>query len=84
MLLKSSSADYQHTLGTMASNNNNNSNCNDDANAMIRDLYPIVIDELKAASVVCASNDCTEYFNPLIHQEIPDGTNSRGKRLSVI
>ena len=79
MLLKSSSADYQHTLGTMASNNNNNSNSNDDANVMIRDLYQIVIDELKAASVVCAANDCMEYFNPIITREIPDGKNSRGK-----
>ena len=60
----------------MASNNNNNNN---DANSMISDIYQMVIDELKAASAVSAANDCTEYFNPLINQEIPDGMNSRGK-----
>ncbi len=59
----------------MASNNNNN----DDANAMISDIYRMVIEELKAASVICPSIDCTEYFSPVLHREIPDGTNSRGK-----
>jgi hypothetical protein len=58
---------------------NNNNNCNDDANTMVSDIYWMVIDELKAASVVCSSSECTEYFNPVVRQEIPDGTNSRGK-----
>jgi hypothetical protein len=59
----------------MVSNNNND----DDANTMISDIYQMVIEELKAPSVVCPSIDCTEYFNPVLHQEIPDGMNSRGK-----
>ena len=51
---------------------------NDDANVII-DLYRMVIDELKAASIACPSNDCTDYFNPVINKEVPDGMNSRGK-----
>ncbi len=58
----------------MASNNHN-----DDTNAMINDIYRMVMEELKAASVVCPSVECTEYFNPLLHREVPDGTNIRGK-----
>ncbi len=58
----------------MASNNHN-----DDTNAMIKEIYWMVMEELKAASIVCPSVECTECFNPLLHQEVPDGTNIRGK-----
>jgi hypothetical protein len=52
---------------------------NDDNTAMITDIYKMVMDELKAASVVCPSEEVTEYFNPLLHREVPDGTNIRCK-----
>jgi hypothetical protein len=47
---------------------NNNNNCNDDANTMVSDIYWMVIDKLKAASVVCSSAECTEYFNAVVHR----------------
>ena len=52
---------------------------NDDTNSMINDIYRMVMEELKAASDICPSVECTEYFNPLLHREVPDGTNIRGK-----
>jgi hypothetical protein len=52
---------------------------NDDNIAMITDIYKVVMDELKAASVNCPSEEVTGYFNPLLHQEVADGTNNRGK-----
>jgi hypothetical protein len=54
----------------MASNNHN-----DDTNAMINNIYRMVMEDLKAASEVCPFVECTEYFNHLLHQEVPDGTN---------
>jgi hypothetical protein len=67
---------YQSSLeDTMATTTTNN----DDNTAMITDIYKMVMDELKAASVVCPSEEVTEYFNPLLHREVPDGTNIRGK-----
>jgi hypothetical protein len=58
----------------MASNNRN-----DDTNAMINGIYRMVMEELKAASIVCPSVECTEYFNHLLYQEVPDGRSNRGK-----
>ena len=52
---------------------------NDDNIAMITDIYKMVMDELKAASVICPSEEVTGYFNPLLHREVADGTNNRGK-----
>jgi hypothetical protein len=46
----------------------NNNNSNDDANTMVSDIYWMVIDKLKAASVVCSSAECTEYFNAVVHR----------------
>jgi hypothetical protein len=59
----------------MASNNIDD---DDNAHAMISNIYRIGIEELKEASVICPSLDYTEYFNPVLHREIPDGTDSRG------
>jgi hypothetical protein len=39
----------------------------------------MVMEDLKAASEVCPFVECTEYFNHLLHQEVPDGTNIRGQ-----
>jgi hypothetical protein len=58
----------------MASNNNDN-----DANAIISDIYRMVMEGLEAANVACLSVECIEYFNHLLHQEIPNETNSRDK-----
>jgi hypothetical protein len=58
----------------MASNNHN-----DETNSMINDIYRMVMEKLKAASVICPAVECTEYFNPVLHQEVPDGTNIRGQ-----
>jgi len=60
----------------MAATNNNNT----DAVAMISDIYQTVMAELQAASSVCAAAEFTEFFDPVINQEIPYGKNSRGKQ----
>jgi hypothetical protein len=59
----------------MASTNNKNA----DVAAMISDIYQTVMAELKAASLVCAAAEFTEFFNPVINREIPDGTNFASK-----
>jgi hypothetical protein len=46
---------------------------------MIHDLYVMVIDHLKKASLVCPPVGVTPYFNPEIKEEIPDGVNNRGQ-----
>jgi hypothetical protein len=52
---------------------------NDDNIAMITNIYKMVMNKLKAASVVYPSEEVKEYFNLLLHQEVPDGTNNKGK-----
>jgi hypothetical protein len=50
-----------------------------DSKAIVRDLYNLVISELKKASLICPAINAAPYFNPVVFIEIPDGTNSRGK-----
>jgi hypothetical protein len=51
---------------------------NDDAQ-MTADLYLMVINALKKASLVSPPAGVTCYFNPEVKDEIPDGVNSRGR-----
>jgi hypothetical protein len=51
----------------------------EDSTAMVRDLYKLVITELKKASLICPAINAASYFNPVVFMEAPDRTNSRGK-----
>jgi hypothetical protein len=51
----------------------------EDSTAIVRDLYILVISELKKASSICPAINAAPYFNPVVFMEVPDGTNSRGK-----
>jgi hypothetical protein len=64
----------------MAATNNNNA----DAVARISYIYQTVMAKLQAASSVYAATGFTEFFNPVINQEIPYWTNSRGEQQSAI
>ncbi len=65
---------------SMAATNNNNA----DAVARISYIYQTVMAKLQAASSVYAATGFTEFFNPVINQEIPYWTNSRGEQQSAI
>ncbi len=43
-----------------------------------KDLYNLVISQLKKASIVCPPVNAAPYFNPKVYLECPDGTNARG------
>jgi hypothetical protein len=51
----------------------------EDSAAIVRDLYNLVISELKKASLICPAINAAPYFNPVVFMEVPDGMNSRGK-----
>lgn len=51
----------------------------EDSAAIVKDLYNLVISELKKASLICPAINAAPYFNPVVFMEVPDGTNSRGK-----
>jgi hypothetical protein len=50
-----------------------------DDSRMIPDLYVMVINSLKRASLVSPPVGATSYFNPELKEEIHDGVNNRGK-----
>jgi hypothetical protein len=51
----------------------------DESKAVVRDLYNLVISELKKASLVCPAPNAAPYFNLVVLMEVPDGINARGK-----
>ncbi len=51
----------------------------EDSTAIVRDLYILVISELKKASLICLAINAAPNLNPVVFMEVPDGTNSRGK-----
>jgi hypothetical protein len=51
----------------------------DESKAVVRDLYNLVISELKKASFICPAANAAPYFNPVVSMEVPEGTNPRGK-----
>jgi hypothetical protein len=54
------------------------STINDEATA-VHDLCNIIIKDLMAASSICLSIDSSEYFDPTVNREIPEGMNGQGK-----